>query len=124
MCTEFPLEEEVKVLGITIDRMMALDQHHSTILSEALVRRGILGRGASTVWGLEWGVLKMTHDSVICSLLRYAQGFVGFYLLQDLFEKMDTRIINVAARKISELELSARIDSLHFLSGTWSYSNY
>ena len=42
-------------------------------------------------------------------------GFVGPYLSQDLFARIDTRIINIAARKISGLGRSTRIESLHFL---------
>ena len=65
----------------------------------------------------------MTHDAVIISLMRYALGFVGSCLPTDLFKKLDTMIINIAARKIGGLSRTTRIESLHFLSGTRSMSN-
>ena len=48
---------------------------------------------------------------------------MGTCLPTDLFANMDTRIVNIAARKISGLTRTARIESLHFLSGTWTYPN-
>ena len=65
----------------------------------------------------------MTHDAVIVSLMRYAMGFVASCLPGDLFRKLDTMIINIAARKIGGLGRTTRIEALHFLSGTLSMSN-
>ena len=65
----------------------------------------------------------MTHDAVITSLLRYALSLVGSCLPSDLFRKVDTMIVNVAARKIGGLSRTTRIESLHFLAGTFSMSN-
>ena len=37
---------------------------------------------------------------------------------------METRIIDIAARKICGVGRSTRIEAPHFLAGTWSYANY
>ena len=119
----FPLKAVVRVLGVDIDWYLSFDEHFASTLKKAQVRQGLLSRVARSSWGLEWGVLRMTHDAVITSLMRYALCIVGSCLPTDLFRKLDTMIVNIAARKIGGLNRTVRIESLHFLSGTKSMSN-
>ena len=107
----------MRVLGVALDRFLALDDQFANIASKSLDRQGILTRAANAFRGLEWGVLRTTHDSVICSLVRYALGLVETCLPPDLFAKIDTRIPNIAARRITGLSRSARIEPPHYQAG-------
>ena len=102
-----PLVEEMKVLGVTIDRMFTLDTHHKTLLSRAQMRQSILNKISSTKWGLEVGILKMSYETIVSSLLRFALVPVGSSYPDDLFWSMETNMTNVAARKITGLPRSA-----------------
>ena len=70
----FPLKAAAGVLGVDIGRY----------LSEARLRQGILSRGARSSWGVECGVLRMTHDAMITSLPRNALRVVGTMILERL----------------------------------------
>ena len=63
----FPLTESPKVLGVIIDEFFTLDVHFRAILTKAPVRQVVLHRVATS---MEVGVLKMTHDAVLVSLMR------------------------------------------------------
>ena len=119
----FPVTQTMRILGVTIDPFFALDEHYKDIVTKARLRQGILGKVAGTKWGLEVGVLKMTHDAVIISLLRYALVVTGSCLPPDLMRRLNTQVVNVAARKIGGLSRSTRIESLHFSVGTTTVYN-
>ena len=119
----YPLSDSVKILGLTLDEYFALDEHMKILSAKAQVRQGILSRVARCAWGLESTVLRLTHDALVTSLLRYAMAVVGSCAPDDLINRIDTTIVNTAARRVSRLPLSTRIETLHFLSGTYSYRN-
>ena len=86
-----------------------MDVQFRAILLETEVRHGTLNRVANTQWGLELGVLKMTHDAVITSLLRYALAITGSVAPPDLFAKRNSQVVNTATRKTGGPSRSARI---------------
>ena len=92
-------------------------------MSKAQLRQGILNKVSGTKWGLDIGVLRISYDAIIGSLLRFALVPVGSSIPGDLFWSMETNITNVAARKITGLPRSARVESLHFLAGIHSFRN-
>ena len=96
----FPLQETVKVLGVLLDSHVTLDEHFRALMSGAQIRQGILTRVARMTWGLDTGVLRATHDALITSLLRYGLTLTGSCLPDDLLNKLDTRVVNIAARKL------------------------
>ena len=49
----YPMSEGMRVLGITFDPHIALDEHYGALVSKALARRSILARVAHTKWGLD-----------------------------------------------------------------------
>ena len=61
-----------KNLGVTIDSLLALNEHYRNIMAKAPVRQGVLNRAARSHWGLEVGVLRMTHDAINRSALVYS----------------------------------------------------
>ena len=119
----FPAVESMKVLGLTIDMFFALDDHYQEIVGKAQMRQGILSRVAKCKWGMDTGVMKMTHDAVITSLLRYALTITGSCMPPDLMRKLNTQIVNIARRKTGMLSRSARIESLHLATGTSTILN-
>ena len=68
----FPLPTKGEISGVTFDRHFTLDPHYLSVLPKPKVRRGSLNRVAHGVWGLEHGIVRMTHDAVVTTLLRYA----------------------------------------------------
>ena len=119
----YPLEESIKILGIRIDDHFSMDAGVEDLLARSQLRQGILAKLARTTWGLETSVLRITHDALISSILRYGLTIVGSCCPDDLANRIDVAIINVAARRVSGLPLSTRIEVLHFISGTHSYRN-
>ena len=119
----YPAAESMRVLGLTVDMFFSLDEHYQEIINKAQMRQGILSRVARCKWGMDTGVMKMTHDAVITSLLRYALTITGSCIPPDLMRKLNTQIVNIAARKISTLSRSTRIESLHLATGTSTILN-
>ena len=84
-----PLSESTRVLGAANDWSLVLDAHLQTVPTRARVRQGILRRVARTMWGLETAALRITHNAVITSLLRYGVVLVGSCAPGDLCNKME-----------------------------------
>ena len=59
--------EELRVLGVQFDRYVQLDTQFEHLLAEARVRQGILARVSGSSWGMEAGLLRMSHDALIGS---------------------------------------------------------
>ena len=57
------------------------------------------------------------------SLLRYGNVIMGSCMPPDLIRKIDTQVINVAARGICGADRSIRIETLHFLTGVHGIRN-
>ena len=108
----------MKVLGVTFDRFYSLDEHYSSVIAKAQMRQGISSTATKRDWRLEIGLLKMTRDAGISSLLRYALVVTGSCYPPDLIRSANRRIANIAAGKIGGAARSARSESLHFTVGT------
>ena len=89
----FPVTPTIRILGVAIDMFFAMDDHYRDLVAKARLRQGILKKVTSTHWGLEIGVLKMTHDAIITSLLRYALVLTGSCFPPDLLKRTNTQII-------------------------------
>ena len=118
-----PLTEDVKILGITFDRHCVFDTHIEGLISKECLRQGVLARVSHTTWGLETSILKATYDAVISSLIRYGLLILGSCLPEDLANRLDVQVINTAARRISRLPMTTRVETLHFISGPHSFRN-
>ena len=91
------------------------------VLTEAPRRRGILRGVTHTSWGLEVGVLRMTHDAMIPSLLRYGVVLAGSCFPPALFRRINTQIVNIAARRAGRLRRTTRIQGHLSGVGTMTY---
>ena len=72
-----PATRAMRVPGLTLDMHHTQDEDYGIVISEAQMRQGVLGSAAKCKWGMDTGVLKMTHDAVITSILRNAFVVTG-----------------------------------------------
>ena len=93
------------------------------MLAKSRVRQGILASISHRKWGLEATVLRMTHEALANSLLRYGLNVMGSCMPEDLINSIDVHVVNPAARRISGLSSHTRIEALHFLAGALSCRN-
>ena len=87
---------------------MMLGDHLTSLLARAQIRQAILRRIGNTNWGVEVGVLKIAADSIIGSLLRYGSAIFGSCMPPNLIRKIDTQVINAAARGVCAADRSMR----------------
>ena len=119
----FPLNDTIKILGLTFDKHFTFDTHYESLIAKARMRQSIMAGVAHRKWGLETAILRISSDAIITSLLRYGLTVLGSGLPEDLINKIDVQIINTTARRITGLHPSTRIEVLHFLAGTSTYKN-
>ena len=105
-----PLEDTVKILGILLDKHLTLDDHFRDLLRRSQMRQAVLARIAKQKWGLDSTILKITHDALVTSFVRYGLILVGSCLPDDLANRMDTQVINPAARRIANLPLPQELN--------------
>ena len=60
---------------------------------------------ASLNWGLEVGVLRSTHLALVTSLIQYGLVTFGSHIYEKQLDRLDTQVINVAARRITGAQL-------------------
>ena len=65
----------------------------------------------------------MTHDAAITSPPRYALGLTGSSLSPDLARRLNTRVVNIAARDIGGRSRGTPLVSLHYVAGTATIYN-
>ena len=119
----FPVDDAAKILGVRIDNHLTLDVHFRYLLCRLQVRQAVLSRVAKQKWGLDTAIIKITHDALITSFVRFGLIMVGSCLPDDLDNRMDTQIIDHAAKSIVRLPFPTRIEPPHFLAGTQSSRN-
>ena len=65
----------------------------------------------------------MTTNTSICSLLRFGLAVAGSVAYEQLLLRLDTAVINVAARRIIGVGVSARLPTLRVSAGVKSMRN-
>ena len=68
-------------------------------------------------------MLQITHDSITTSLQQYGPMFLGGCRPPGPINKIEVRMTNVAARRVTGLGRSVRIEPPHFLAATSIYQN-
>ena len=104
------------------DRGFTFEEHLERVLAQAKTQMAVLGKVSSCSWGLETGMIRLTGKSLVLSLLRYGLNIVGSGL-SEKSRRIDARIINVLARKITGVGPSARLPVLHALAGVETAHN-
>ena len=102
---------------------MCFRDHIEKMIDRAKVRMGLLSRVTSFTWGLETGVLRMTAETLITSLIRYGLSVWGAMAYEQYLKKIDTAVINPMARKVLGTGISARLPTLHATAGVKSMRN-
>ena len=83
-----PLSDTVRVLGALLDNHMTLGDHFRTLMAKAQGRQGILAKVARVTWGLNSAALRVTHDALITTLLRYGLVLTGSCWPDDLMRRL------------------------------------
>ena len=113
----------MKVLGVILDNGMSFQKHTDQPLHRAKVRMGLLTRVSGFTWGHETNELRATADALIPGLSRYGLSVVGSGANEQSLRRIDTCIINVAARRVLGAGRSASLSPLHVAAGMQSIHN-
>ena len=97
-----------KLLGIIFDKDFDFQDHVRLILEKAKIRLAILVKVSSSTWGLDTGMLRLTAKALVLSLLRYGLTVTGSGMSNRDMQKIDTRVINILARKILGVGIERR----------------
>ena len=101
------------ILGLVWDQQLNFSEHVRRLVARANLRNGIMARLARCNWGLDAGITRSTSKALIFSLCRYGLTVFGAGLHHADFARLDTRIANIAARRILGVSRSARLAILH-----------
>ena len=119
----YPEVEEMRILGVIFDCDFSFERHFTRICEKTRVRMAILGRLATSSWGLESTMMRITGEALVVSLLRFGLTVVGSGLADGLMRRLDTTILNVMARRTTGVARTARIPVLHATAGILSAHN-
>ena len=112
-----------RLLGVVFDENFRFQDHVSQILEKAKIRLAILAKVSSNSWGLDTGMLRLTGKALVLSLLRYGLTVTGSGMNDKDMQRIDTRVVNVLARRILGVGPSARLPVLHAVAGVESMNN-
>ena len=104
----FPWTHSFKFLGVVLDCHWHFREHLQEMKKKAIKRLHIVKRVAGTVWGMESRILAVSTHALIESIVGYGLAITGQHVNQQLGEKVDTEVMNIAARKIAGTNISAR----------------
>ena len=112
----------LKIAGLMLDERLSFQEHFCAEI-RAEIRMGVPPRVSGFVWGFGTNVLRMTSNALITSLWRYGLAVTGFMAYEQSLSKVDTVVINVAARRILGVGPSARLPALRSTAGAKSIRN-
>ena len=119
----FKWQEEMEILGVTFDERLCFRAHIQRLLGRAKVRHSVMSKLARSSWGLETGVLRVTHEALLTSLIRYGMVATGSGAYESDFCLLQTRHANIAARRVLGIGRSARLGTLFATSNALSARN-
>ena len=119
----YKVADSVKVLGVTFDCCLDFQGQLRAVLDKARVRLALLTRIAGTSWGVETNTLRQTYDALLTSTIRYGLVLMGSGLFEDHLSRIETRLTNIAARRVVGVGGSARLMVLHIAAGVQSARN-
>ena len=119
----YPDKESVKILGVVCDAGLTFAEQIASVFERAKIRMAVLARVAGSSWGPETGMLRLTHEALLTSLVRYGWAVIGSGIHEERMLALNTRIVNVAARKVAGASRSERRGALHAAAGVLSAQN-
>ena len=119
----YQVSDEIKILGVLIDRNFRFEEHIAGIRDRAKMRMVISSRLAGCTWGAEVGLLMHTGDAPVTSLLRYGLLVVGSGAYKQALRALEVGVTSVLARKILGVGRTARIVALHAAVRVFSVHN-
>ena len=115
----FPFETvtSMKVLGVHIDQSFCFRSHANSIITSCISRMGILRRLSKSNWGLEARLIGSAYKALIQSRILYALPTFGPYMVPECFRDLDIRVVHVASRLATGLNITCRNEAHLLLSG-------
>ena len=120
----YPRKFSFKLLGIVIDCHWACEEHIRDIRKRAAQRLAALNRVAHITVGLESRVRLITTHSLIESLINYGLAVYGAHCGKEQGGRIDSMILNKAARKIIGTSIAVRREVMHIMADTRSFGNH
>ena len=114
---------QIKILGVAFDKEFSFRAHLERSLAKAKTILAILPVVSSCSWGLKVGMLRLTGNALIISLLRYGLAVTGSGLEGRRTKQFNTRIVNVLGGQVLGVAQSARIPVLHDTAEVTSMRN-
>ena len=114
---------QLKVIGVFIDSLFALEELFDPILSKAPNRQGVLSKASGAKWKPDVEVLKMRRDAAIASPFSSALALTGSGVPPDLSQRLNTQLVNIAALRAGGLACAARIEGPYYLAGAATARN-
>ena len=91
---------------------------------KATKRLQIVKRVSGTVWGMEARILAISTHALIESVVNYGLATTGSHVGQQILDKIDTGILNNAARKVIGTNIAARREVLYSMADVRTSHNH
>ena len=119
----FNFGEQIRLLGLIIDDGLTQEKQVDSVMRRVLVRQGVMAQLAKRKWGLEVGILRSTHATLITSLISYGLVAVGSTAYEGLLDRLEAQYTNIVARRIVGVDKTARLEVLHMVAGVMTVRN-
>ncbi|CAD7924153.1 unnamed protein product [Amoebophrya sp. A120] len=119
----YPTKNSLRVLGLLVDHRFTMCAHLAHIEKKCTLRLSILRSLANRHWGLDVATLSQTSLFLVSHILGYGVTIYGSCASQAALQKLNTKIINPAARIVLGTSRTQRLESLYMGSNLQSVFN-
>ena len=119
----FGVTDKPTVLGTPFDCGLSSQKRLDCSLEKAKGRLAVLNGVAVAAWGLETSILRLTQDALLVSLHRYGILLLVSSLREKHFPSLESRLTDIASRRIAGAGRSARLLAPHTVAGIFSALN-
>lgn len=109
--TTLPLQSEMKLLGLTIDRALGFRSHLESVTTKVLNLYKIVSRMAKAQWGLNADIIRTMFHTVVEPTILYAAGAWGEVAEREYVRKRLDRVTRVFALRISKAHRTVSLTS-------------
>ena len=123
---ELPYQQTTsfKLLGLTMDNVWSFGGHMNDTQRKMKLRKAVLQKVSSSVWGLENRILTITVHALLESIFSYGLTVTGSAASVEDFESIDKKVFNPVARKVAGVGFPARREIIYTLADIRSAHNH
>ena len=110
----FRAAESLIFHGVTFDCVPGFAKQLGRVLEKPEIRLAVRARVAVSTWGLETPTLRLSHDALFATLVRYGVVLLGSALAEIRPSSCEKDIAEIAARRFT-----GRASKLGYRSHTW-----